>query len=262
TKRIIPCLDVHGGRTTRGKQFGKAERGELTDVGDPVELARRYDAQGADELVFYDITASSEQREIMAEIVAAVVEQIFMPLTVGGGIREVDDATRLIQAGAEKVSVNSAAVSNPKLIEDIARKFGRCATILGLDAKRTDDGDRVFIHGGRTDTGRDVVDWAREAVDRGAGEIVLNVMNADGMKTGYDIEMTRAVSEAVTVPVVASGGAGNAQHMVEVLSEGKADAALAASIFHFGELTVDDVKRDLAAAGVPVRTRGPLARGY
>ncbi|MEM8876195.1 MAG: imidazole glycerol phosphate synthase subunit HisF [Planctomycetota bacterium] len=258
TKRIIPCLDVHGGRTTRGQQFGKAERGELTDVGDPVELAKRYDAQGADELVFYDITASSEQRGIMAEIVAQVVEQIFMPLTVGGGIREVDDATRLIQAGAEKVSVNSAAVSHPRLIEDIARKFGRCATILGLDAKRTDAGDfRVFIHGGRTDTGRDVVEWAKEAVDRGAGEIVLNVMNADGMKTGYDLEMTRAVSEAVSVPVVASGGAGGSQHMVDVLSDGpnggKADAALAASIFHYNELTVADVKRDLHAAGVPVR---------
>lgn len=253
-KRIIPCLDVHGGRTTRGQQFGKAERGELTDVGDPVELARRYDAQGADELVFYDITASSEKRGIMAEIVRQVVEVIFMPLTVGGGIREVDDATRLIQAGAEKVSLNTAAVTRPELLSEVARKFGRCATVLGLDAKRTNEGAfRVFIHGGRTDTGRDVIDWAREAVDRGAGEIVLNVMNADGMKTGYDLEMTRAVSEAVTVPVIASGGAGNPQHLADVLTEGKADAALAASIFHFGTHTVGDVKQYLHAQGIPVR---------
>ena len=253
-KRIIPCLDVHGGRTTRGQQFGKAERGELTDVGDPVELAARYEADGADELVFYDITASSEGRGIMAEIVRRVVEVIHMPLTVGGGIREVDDATRLIQAGAEKVSVNSAAVREPALLSAIARRFGRCATVLGLDARRNDDGSlHVYINGGRTDTGRDVVGWAREAQDRGAGEIVLNVMNRDGMKAGYDVEMTRAVSEAVTIPVVASGGAGEPQHLADVLTAGKADAALAASIFHYGTHPVPAVKRYLHEQGVPVR---------
>lgn len=248
TKRIIPCLDCDAGQVVKGVQFEGVRA-----VGDAVELAKRYCDDGADELVFYDITASHEGRGIMADLVSRVVDAIFMPLTVGGGIRTLDDATRLIQAGAEKVSLNTAAVKRPELIAEVARRFGRCATVLGLDAKRTPDGWHVFINGGRLDTGRDVLEWAREAEQLGAGEIVLNVMNADGTKAGYDLEMTRAVSEAVRVPVVASGGAGNARHMVDVLTAGKADAALAASIFHFGELTVQDVKRDLAAARVPVR---------
>jgi cyclase len=227
------------------------------DAGDPVEQARRYDADGADELVFYDITASHEGREIMADLVSHVVEQIFMPLTVGGGIRTLDDATRLIQAGAEKVSVNSAAVKTPKLIAEIAQKFGRCATVLGLDANRVQiEGKehwRVFVNGGRVDTGIEVMDWVRQAESLGAGEIVLNVMNADGTTAGYDLEMTAAVSDAVKIPVVASGGAGSPQHMLDVLTSGHADAALAASIFHFGKYSVGDVKGFLAEHGVAMR---------
>jgi len=231
---------------------------ELRDAGDPVELADAYNQAGADELVFLDITASHEGRQIMADLVSHVVEQIFMPLTVGGGIRTLDDATRLIQAGAEKVSVNSAAVKNPRLLADISRKFGNCATVLGLDANRVkgDDGRErweVFVNGGRTPTGIDVLEWSRRAESLGAGEIVLNVMNADGTTAGYDLEMTAAVSEAVKIPVVASGGAGNAQHMLNVLTTGRADAALAASIFHFGTYTVGQVKQFLADNGVPVR---------
>jgi cyclase len=253
TKRIIPCLDVDRGRVVKGVKFF-----DHVDAGDPVEQARRYQAQGADELVFYDITASHEGREIMADLVAKVVEQIFMPLTVGGGIRTLDDATRLIQAGAEKVSVNSAAVKDPDLILQISRKFGRCATVLGLDANRVkhEDGTEtwdVFINGGRTNTGVRVMDWVKKAQDLGAGEIVLNVMNADGTTTGYDLEMTAAVGDAVSVPVVASGGAGSPQHMLDVLQQGKADAALAASIFHFGTYTVGQVKQFLFEHDVPVR---------
>lgn len=251
-KRIIPCLDVDRGRVVKGVRFF-----DHVDAGDPVEQARRYQDDGADELVFYDITASHEGRQIMADLVARVVEQVFMPLTVGGGIRTLDDATRLIQAGAEKVSLNSAAVTNPRLIEDVAGKFGRCATVLGIDANRARrDGVEaweVFINGGRVPTGVDVLDWARQAERLGAGEIVLNVMNADGTRDGYDLEMTRAVSEAVRVPVVASGGAGAPRHLLEVLTAGKADAALAASIFHFGEHPVPECKRYLAEHGVPVR---------
>jgi len=252
TKRIIPCLDVDRGRVVKGVKFF-----DHVDAGDPVEQARRYQAGGADELVFYDITASHEGRQIMADLVGRVVEQIFMPLTVGGGIRTLDDATRLIQAGAEKVSVNSAAVKNPKLIAEIARKFGRCATVLGLDANRVHkDGSEtweVFVNGGRTPTGVTVMDWARQAEALGAGEIVLNVMNADGTTSGYDLEMTCAVSDAVKIPVVASGGAGSPQHMLDVLTTGHADAALAASIFHFGTYTIDQVKHFLSDHGVPVR---------
>jgi len=252
TRRIIPCLDVDRGRVVKGVKFF-----DHVDAGDPVEQAKRYEAQGADELVFYDITASHEGREIMADLVRRVVDVIFMPLTVGGGIRTIDDATRLIQAGAEKVSVNSAAVKNPQLIADISAKFGRCATVLGLDANRIYiDGEEhwhVFINGGRTDTGVKVMDWVRQAEKLGAGEIVLNVMNADGTKQGYDLEMTRCVSEAVSVPVVASGGAGSPEDMRDVLLEGKADAALAASIFHFGNYTIGEVKTFLAKHDVPVR---------
>ena len=252
TKRIIPCLDVDRGRVVKGVKFF-----DHVDAGDPVEQAKRYQEQGADELVFYDITASHEGRAIMAELVSHVVEEIFMPLTVGGGIRTLDDATRLIQAGAEKVSVNSAAVKSPNLVAEIARKFGRCATVLGLDANRVQlDGREhwhVFVNGGRVDTGIDVMDWVKQAESLGAGEIVLNVMNADGTTSGYDLEMTAAVSESVKIPVVASGGAGSPQHMLDVLTTGRADAALAASIFHFGTYTVGQVKQFLAGHGVPMR---------
>jgi imidazole glycerol-phosphate synthase subunit HisF len=252
TKRIIPCLDVDRGRVVKGVKFF-----DHVDAGDPVEQAKKYQDDGADELVFYDISASHEGRDIMADLVARVMDEIFMPLTVGGGIRTLDDATRLIQAGAEKVSVNSAAVRNPRLIEQIAEKFGRCATVLGLDANRvmTDGREKweVFVNGGRVGTGIDVLAWAKEAEKLGAGEIVLNVMNADGTTAGYDLEMTAAVSDAVKIPVVASGGAGNPQHLLDVLTTGHADAALAASIFHFGTFSVPTVKRFLAEHGVAVR---------
>ena len=252
TKRIIPCLDVDRGRVVKGVKFF-----DHVDAGDPVEQAKRYQEQGADELVFYDITASHEGRGIMVDVVQRVVEQCFMPLTVGGGIRTLDDATQLIQAGAEKVSINSAAVRRPELISEVARKFGTCATVLGLDANRVQVDGReawhVYVNGGRVDTGIDVMDWVKEAQARGAGEIVLNVMNADGTTAGYDLEMTAAVSVAVKIPVVASGGAGSGEHMYSVLTEGKADAALAASIFHFGTYTVGQVKEYLLERGVAVR---------
>ena len=252
TKRIIPCLDVDRGRVVKGVKFF-----DHVDAGDPVEQAKRYQADGADELVFYDITASHEGRQIMAELVGRVIEQVFMPLCVGGGIRTLDDATRLIQAGAEKVSVNSAAVKTPELISQIARKFGRQATVLGLDANRVQKDGRehweVFINGGRVGTGIEVLEWSKRAEALGAGEIVLNVMNADGTTAGYDLEMTAAVSDAVKIPVVASGGAGSPQHILAVLTTGHADAALAASIFHFNQFSVGQVKQFLARHDVPVR---------
>jgi len=252
TQRIIPCLDVDRGRVVKGVKFF-----DHVDAGDPVEQAKRYQADGADELVFYDITASHEGRQIMAELVGRVIEQVFMPLCVGGGIRTLDDATRLIQAGAEKVSVNSAAVKTPELISQIARKFGRQATVLGLDANRVQKDGRehweVFINGGRVGTGIEVLEWSKRAEALGAGEIVLNVMNADGTTAGYDLEMTAAVSDAVKIPVVASGGAGSPQHILDVLTTGHADAALAASIFHFNQFSVGQVKQFLARHDVPVR---------
>jgi imidazole glycerol-phosphate synthase subunit HisF len=253
TKRIIPCLDVDRGRVVKGVKFF-----DHVDAGDPVAQAKKYQDDGADELVFYDISASHEGRQIMADLVRQVMDQIFMPLTVGGGIRTLDDATDLIQAGAEKVSLNSAAVKNPKLLAEVARKFGRCATVLGLDANRVRGSDgnetwEVFINGGRVPTGVKVLDWAIKAESLGAGEIVLNVMNADGTTEGYDLEMTAAVSDAVKIPVVASGGAGSPQHMLDVLTAGHADAALAASIFHFGKFTIGQTKNFLADHGVSVR---------
>ncbi|MDB5294265.1 MAG: imidazole glycerol phosphate synthase subunit hisF [Phycisphaerales bacterium] len=254
TKRIIPCLDVDKGRVVKGVKFF-----DHVDAGDPVAQAKRYQEQGADELVFYDISASHEGRQIMADLVSQVVEECFMPLCVGGGVRTLDDATRLIQAGAEKVSINSAAVKTPQLLADVARKFGRCATVLGLDANRVMDPDakrerwEVFVNGGRTPTGIDVLTWVKRAEALGAGEIVLNVMNVDGTTAGYDLEMTAAVSDAVRVPVVASGGAGSPAHMLAALTTGRADAALAASIFHFNQYTVGQVKDYLGDHGVPVR---------
>jgi imidazole glycerol-phosphate synthase subunit HisF len=252
TKRIIPCLDVDRGRVVKGVKFF-----DHVDAGDPVAQARKYQAEGADELVFYDISASHEGRDIMADLVRQVMDEIFMPLTVGGGIRTLDDATRLIQAGAEKVSLNSAAVKRPELIAEVSRKFGNCATVLGLDANRVKkDGVEtweVFINGGRVGTGIRVMDWVKQARDLGAGEIVLNVMNADGTTGGYDLEMTAAVSDAVNIPVVASGGAGSPQHMLDVLTQGHADAALAASIFHFGTFSIGQVKSFLAERGVCIR---------
>ena len=252
TARIIPCLDVDRGRVVKGVNFLN-----LRDAGDPVEVARSYEAQGADELVFLDISASHEGRSIMLDIVKRVSEQIFMPYTVGGGIRNIDDATTLIQAGAEKVSINSAAVKNPKLISEISEKFGRCATVVNIDPKRVNvEGKEVWevhVQGGRKPTGLEAVAWAKEVERLGAGEIVLTSMDADGTKNGYDIEITRAVAEAVGIPVVASGGAGAPEHLRKVLTEGKASAALAASIFHYNEHGIQETKRYLADHGIPVR---------
>lgn len=254
-KRIIPCLDVHRGRVTRGVQFGRAEKGELRDVGDPVALARRYDAEGADELVFYDITATAEGRSLLLDIVTEVAEQCFMPLTVGGGVRTLADFRRLFLAGADKVSINSGAVANPRVIREASDHFGSQAVVLSIDAKRRPDrsGWDVYVAGGRTNTGRDLIAWAVEGQALGAGEIVLNSIDADGMKTGYDLEATQAVARAVDIPVVASGGAGSPEHLRDVLLYGEADAALAAGIFHSGQVTIGEVKAVLAAAGVRVR---------
>ncbi|HUS33859.1 MAG TPA: imidazole glycerol phosphate synthase subunit HisF [Verrucomicrobiae bacterium] len=253
-KRVIPCLDVHDGQVTRGVQFGKAEEGGLRNVGDPVELAVRYNDQGADEMVFFDITASAHGRKTMVEVIERVAERCFMPLTVGGGIRTVADMGVMLKAGADKTSINSSALATPDLIREGAEKFGSQCIVVSIDAKRTGaDKWEVFSHGGRKPTGLDAIDWARKAVKLGAGEIVLNSIDADGTKKGFDLVITRRVSEAVSVPVVASGGAGTLEHMAEVLLEGSADAVLAASIFHFGEFSVGQVKEYLAAKKIPVR---------
>ena len=253
-KRVIPCLDVHDGQVTRGVQFGKAEAGELRNVGDPVELALAYNDQGADEMVFFDITATAHERKTIVDVIERAGDQCFMPLTVGGGIRTLEDMSTMLKAGADKVSINSSAINNPKLIGEGAEKFGSQCIVVSIDAKKTGAEEwRVFTHGGRKEAGLDAVEWAREAVELGAGEIVLNSIDADGTKAGYDIEITRRISENIGVPVVASGGAGNLDHMVDVLREGKADAVLAASIFHFGEYTVGEVKEHLTRADIPVR---------
>jgi cyclase len=251
TKRIIPCLDIDRGRVVKGVHFE-----QLRDAGDPVEVARRYEADGADELVFLDISATHEGRDILLDTVRRVSEEVFMPFTVGGGIRTLDDATMLIQAGAEKVSVNSSAVRNPELVTQIARKFGRCATVVNIDPKRvTKNGHvtwEVFVRGGREGTGLEAVSWAKRVEELGAGEIVLTSMDADGTKAGYDLEMTGAVANAVRIPVVASGGAGEPEHLAAAFRAG-ADAALAASIFHYDEYSIPVTKRYLAERGIPIR---------
>ena len=253
-KRVIPCLDVHDGQVTRGVRFGIAEAGGLRNVGDPVELALRYNEQGADEMVFFDITATAHGRSTMVEVVERAADQCFMPLTVGGGLRSVDDMYTMLRAGADKISINSSAIANPDLIRAGAEKFGSQCIVVSIDARKVaPDRWEVFSHGSRKATGWEAVDWAKRAVALGAGEIVLNSIDADGTKAGFDLVITRRISEAVGVPVVASGGAGTLEHMAEVLLEGNADAVLAASIFHFGEFTVGDVKKYLAAKGIPVR---------
>ena len=250
SRRIIPCLDVNAGRVVKGVKFQ-----ELRDAGDPVACARAYDTQGADELIFLDITASSDGRKIMHEVVAATAEQCFMPLTVGGGLRSLADIEAMLKAGADKVSLNTAAIQAPSLIAEASRRFGSQCIVLAIDAKRAPDGQswRVYSHGGRTGTALDAVGWARQGVDLGAGEILLTSMDRDGTGDGYDLELTRTVSDAVSVPVIASGGAGTLAHLAEVLDRGHASAVLAASIFHFGTFTVPQAKDYLAARGVPIR---------
>lgn len=270
TKRIIPCLDVDGGRVVKGVSFV-----ELRDAGDPAELAAFYDQEGGDELVFLDITASSDSRDTMVDVVQRVSEQVFIPLTVGGGIRSVEDVRRMLKAGADKVSLNTAAVNDPQLVSQGAAAFGNQCIVVAIDAKRvssttgaTDDAPtpetadlglnassqwQVYTHGGRTPTGLDAVKWAVRVVELGAGEILLTSMDEDGQKSGYDLELTRAISEAVPVPVIASGGAGELEHLYQALNQGKADAVLAASIFHFGTFTIDQAKQYLKNKGIPVR---------
>jgi cyclase len=248
TKRVIPCLDVDAGRVVKGTGFV-----DLRDAGDPIELAQRYDAAGADELVFLDITATHDKRETVVELARRTADEVFIPFTIGGGIRAVEDAQAVLDAGSDKVSVNSAAVERPELIDELAQQFGAQCVVLAIDAKRREDeGWEVFVAGGRTPTGRDVVAWAREGVARGAGEILLTSMDRDGTNAGYDLELTRAVADAVAAPVIASGGAGELDHLVQALEAG-ADAVLVASLFHYGHRTVAEVKAHLAAAGVPVR---------
>ncbi|MBU6271134.1 MAG: imidazole glycerol phosphate synthase subunit HisF [Betaproteobacteria bacterium] len=249
TKRIIPCLDVTAGRVVKGVNFL-----QLRDAGDPVEIARRYDEQGADELTFLDITASSDQRDIILHVIEAVAEQVFIPLTVGGGVRAVDDVRRLLNAGADKISMNSAAVQSPALVAQACARYGSQCIVVAIDAKQVAPGRwEVFTHGGRRATGLDAVAWAREVQRLGAGEILLTSMDRDGTREGFDLPLTRAVSEAVSIPVIASGGVGTLQHLADGVTQGRADAVLAASIFHFGEHTVGEAKRHLAAQGIPVR---------
>ena len=249
TKRIIPCFDVVNGRVVKGISFV-----ELRDAGDPVELAKLYDAQGADELVFLDITASSDNRSTTYDMVARTADEVFIPFTVGGGVRSDLDVRVLLELGADKVSLNSAAVADPNLVRVCSERFGAQCMVVAIDAKAVGQGRwEVFTHGGRKATGLDAIEWAKKAVELGAGELLLTSMDADGHKDGYDLPLTRAISEAVEVPVVASGGCGNPQHMVDAVVQGKADAVLAASIFHFGEYSIAEAKRHMAAQGVPVR---------
>jgi cyclase len=252
-KRIIPCLDVADGRVVKGVQFV-----DIRDAGDPVEVARRYDEQGADEITFLDITATSDNRETMVHMVEQVASQVFIPLTVGGGIRKVEDIRTMLNAGAEKVGINSAAVFNPEFVKEAAEKFGSQCIVIAIDAKKVSgEGEEnrweIFTHGGRKETGIDAVEWAIKMADYGAGEILLTSMDRDGTKVGFDLELTRAISEAVNVPVIASGGVGELQHLVDGVKKGKADAVLAASIFHFAEYTIEEAKRKMAAAGIEMR---------
>lgn len=249
TKRVIPCLDVKDGRVVKGVNFV-----DLVDAGDPVEQARIYDQAGADELTFLDITASSDNRGIIYDVVRATAVHCFMPVTVGGGVREVEDVRRLLLSGADKVSINTAAVNRPKFVAEAARKFGNQCIVVAIDAKRDGKGGfEVFTHGGRNPTGIEAIGWARRMTELGAGEILLTSMDKDGTKSGFDVELTRAVADAVGVPVIASGGVGTLAHMVEGITEGHADAVLAASIFHFGEFSIAEVKGAMQAAGLPVR---------
>jgi cyclase len=253
-KRVIPCLDVHAGRVTRGQQFGRAEENGLRNVGDPVELAVRYNEQGADELVFFDITASSEGRKSIIDVIERTADCCFMPLTVGGGVRTTDDMRTLLRAGADKISLNSAALARPGIISEGAAAFGTQCMVVSIDAKKTaPDEWTVFARGGREKTPWEARAWAEHAVKLGAGEIVLNSIDSDGMSTGYDLEITRLISEAVPVPVVASGGAGKLEHFAAVVDQGKADAVLAASVFHYGTFTIAQVKDYLAQRSIPVR---------
>lgn len=250
-KRIIPCLDVDNGRVVKGVQFV-----DIRDAGDPVEIARRYDEQGADELTFLDITASHEDRETMVHVVEEVAGQVFIPLTVGGGIRKVEDIRRMLNAGADKVAINTAAVHNPEFVKEAAEKFGSQCIVVAIDAKQVSDKPKrweIFTHGGRKPTGIDAIEWAQKMVAYGAGEILLTSMDRDGTRIGFDLDLTRAISEAVSVPVIASGGVGNLDHLVEGVKQGHADAVLAASIFHFAEYTIEEAKRQMAANGIEVR---------
>ena len=249
-KRIIPCLDITGGRVVKGVKFV-----QLRDAGDPVECARAYEEQGADELTFLDITASHEARDTIVDVVRAVARQVFMPLTVGGGVRTAADIRKMLQAGADKVSLNTAALQNPAIIKETSEMFGSQCIVLAIDARKNVDrpGWTVFTHGGRNPTKRDAVEWAKEGVQRGAGEILLTSMDRDGTKAGYDLDLTRAISESVSVPVIASGGVGTLEHLYDGIVKGKADAVLAASIFHFGEFTIPQVKQYLRERGVEVR---------
>jgi cyclase len=247
-KRIIPCLDVTNGRVVKGVKFVS-----LRDAGDPIEIARRYDDQGADELTFLDITASSDDRDLILHIIEEVAAQVFIPLTVGGGVRKVEDVRRLLNAGADKVSINTSAIQNPQLVADAAGRYGSQCIVVAIDAKRAGQGWEVFTHGGRRPTGLDAIEWARKMQSLGAGEILLTSMDRDGTRDGFDLALTRAVSDAVDVPVIASGGVGNLQHLVEGIVEGHADAVLAASVFHYGEYTVRQAKEYMSQHGIEIR---------